>query len=69
MTTNTTVQDTQRLATNLRTKLERTHPEGSALREQLTQLSDAQLVAMHLEHEEAGRDHAAKRAAERFGEF
>jgi len=58
----TELKNNRHLAANLRRKLERAHPEGSALRERLKDFSDDQLVALYLAHEQQGREHAAKRS-------
>jgi hypothetical protein len=44
----------------LRQRLESRHPHG-AVRETLSQLSDAELIAAYLNNERLGREHAAKR--------
>jgi hypothetical protein len=48
----------------LRQRLESRHPHG-AVRETLSQLSDEQLIAAYLNNERLGREHAAKRRAEK----
>jgi hypothetical protein len=48
----------------LRQRLESRHPHG-AVRETLSRLSDAQLIETYLNNERLGREHAAKRRAEK----
>ncbi len=48
----------------LRQRLEGRHPYG-AVRETLARLSDSELIAVYLNNERLGRDHAAKRRAEK----
>jgi hypothetical protein len=50
----------------LRQRLESRHPHG-AVREALSQLSDEQLIAAYLNNEKLGREHTARRRAEREG--
>jgi predicted flavoprotein YhiN len=50
----------------LRRRLESRHPHG-ALRETLSQLSDQELIRVYLNNERLGREHAAKRRAEKAG--
>jgi hypothetical protein len=48
----------------LRQRLESRHPHG-AVRETLARLSDPELIAVYLNNEKLGREHAAKRRAEK----
>jgi hypothetical protein len=51
----------------LRQRLESRHPHG-AVRETLSRLSDQELIAAYLNNEKLGREHTAKRRAEKAGE-
>ena len=53
------------VARDLRRRLEQRHAKGTAARDMLGRLSDAELVALYLSHEEQGRAHVAKRQAEK----
>jgi len=48
----------------LRQRLESRHPHG-AVRETLARLTDDQLIAAYLTNERLGREHTAKRRAEK----
>lgn len=48
----------------LRQRLESRHPHG-AVRETLSRLSDQELITAYLNNERLGREHAAKRRAEK----
>jgi len=50
----------------LRQRLESRHPHG-AVRETLARLSDPELIAAYLNNEKLGREHTARRRAEREG--
>ena len=51
----------------LRQRLESRHPHG-AVRETLSRSSDQELIAAYLNNEKLGREHTAKRRAEKAGE-
>ena len=48
----------------LRQRLESRHPHG-AVRDTLARLSDDELIAVYLNNEKLGREHTAKRRAEK----
>jgi hypothetical protein len=61
------IKNNPHFASLLRRRLESRHGAG-ALREALVQLTDAQLVEKYLANEKQGREHTAKRRAEKAGE-
>jgi hypothetical protein len=66
-TTETRIRNNPHFARVLRQRLEGRHPHG-AVRETLSQLSDAELITAYLNNERLGREHTAKRRAEKAGE-
>jgi hypothetical protein len=58
------IRDNRHFAQMLRKRLESRHGNG-ALRETLALLSDSELVDLWLRNEQQGKDHAAKRRAEK----
>jgi hypothetical protein len=58
------IRDNRHFAQMLRKRLESRHGNG-ALRETLPLLSDSELVDLWLRNEQQGKDHAAKRRAEK----
>jgi len=63
-TTGSRIRNNPHFARILRQRLESRHPHG-AVRETLSQLSDQELIAAYLNNERLGREHTAKRRAER----
>jgi hypothetical protein len=61
------LKNNPQFASLLRQRLESRHGVG-ALREALAQLTDAQLVEKYLANEKQGREHTAKRRAEKAAE-
>jgi hypothetical protein len=51
----------------LRQRLESRHPHG-AVRETLSRMNDQELITAYLSNERLGREHTAKRRAEKAGE-
>jgi hypothetical protein len=66
-TTETRIRDNAHFARLLRQRLESRHGNG-ALRETLARLSDQELIDSYLANEARGREHAAKRRAEKESE-
>jgi hypothetical protein len=66
-TTETRIRNNPHFARVLRQRLESRHPHG-AVRETLSRLSDQELIAAYLNNEKLGREHTAKRRAEKAGE-
>jgi hypothetical protein len=60
----TRIGDNAHFARLLRQRLESRHGNG-ALRETLAQMSDQELIDSWLRNEQQGKDHAAKRRAEK----
>jgi hypothetical protein len=52
------------LARDIRRRLAARHPLGTALRETLDSLSDADLIEVYFRNERQGQEHVAKRRAE-----
>lgn len=63
-TTETRIRNNPHFARLLRQRLERRHPHG-AVRETLSRLSDSELITAYLNNEKLGREHAARRRAEK----
>ena len=63
-TTETRIRENAHFARLLRQRLESRHGNG-ALREMLARLSDQELIDSYLANEARGREHAAKRRAEK----
>ncbi len=61
------IRDNPHFARVLRQRLQSRHPHG-AVRETLSQLSDSELITAYLNNERLGREHTAKRRAEKAGE-
>jgi hypothetical protein len=57
-------QPNKHFGSHLRKQLERRHPKGTALRETLDNLSDADLIEVFFRNERQGQEHVAKRRAE-----
>jgi hypothetical protein len=62
--TETRIRDNAHFARLLRQRLESRHGNG-ALREMLAQMTDQELIDVWLRNEQQGKDHAAKRRAEK----
>jgi hypothetical protein len=62
--TETRIRENKHFASMLRRRLESRHGNG-ALRETLARMSDAELIETYLRNERQGREHAAKRRAEK----
>jgi hypothetical protein len=60
-------QSNKHFGAHLRKQLERRHPKGTALRETLDNLSDADLVEVFCRNERQGKQHAANLRAEKGG--
>jgi hypothetical protein len=58
------IRDNKHFASLLRQRLKSRHGNG-ALREILARLTDAELIETYLRNERQGRDHIAKRQAEK----
>jgi hypothetical protein len=56
--------DNKFLARDIRRRLAARHPLGTALRETLDSLSDADLIEVYFRNEQQGRAHAARGRAE-----
>jgi hypothetical protein len=56
--------DNKFLARDIRRRLAARHPVGTALRETLDGLSDADLIEVYFRNERLGQEHVAKRRAE-----
>ena len=63
-TTETRIRSNQHFASLLRQRLKSRHGNG-ALREMLARMSDAELIETYLRNEQQGREHVAKRLAEK----
>jgi len=62
--TETRIRENKHFASMLRRRLESRHGNG-ALRDTLARMSDAELIETYLRNERQGREHAAKRRAEK----
>ncbi len=60
----TRIRDNAHFARLMRQRLESRHGNG-ALREMLARMTDAELVEVYLRNEEQGRNHVARRRAEK----
>ena len=67
ITTETRIRENAHFARLLRQRLESRHGNG-ALRETLARMSDSELIEAYLQNEQRGREHAARRRAEKAGE-
>jgi hypothetical protein len=65
-TTETRIRENAHFARLVRQRLESRHGNG-ALREALARMSDSELIEAYLNNERLGREHAAKRRAEKAG--
>ena len=63
-TTESRIRDNAHFARLLRQRLESRHGNG-ALRETLARMSDQELIDVWLRNEQQGKDHVAKRRAEK----
>jgi hypothetical protein len=63
-TTESRICDNKHFANPLRQRLKSRHGNG-ALREMLARMSDAELIEAYLRNERQGREHVAKRLAEK----
>jgi len=66
-TTETRIRNNPHFARVLRQRLESRHPHG-AVRETLSRMNDQELITAYLNNERLGREHTAKRRAEKAGE-
>jgi hypothetical protein len=61
----TRIQSNQHFAHHVRRRLEERHHQTTPLRRMLAHLTDDELIETYLNNEKQGRDHAAKRRAEK----
>lgn len=59
------LQYNKHFASHLRRRLTARHENGTAARETIDRMSDEDLIAVYFRNEQLGKDHAAKRRAEK----